>query len=101
MLRTVIRSLRKSPPRLGLAHRCSCRRSTVSTWRFLIAGINPPKYEFTKSPSNYGDADSLCKRKLRVSTASLEAGETTTPEIRYSLWDLVAYFTRLGTFGFG
>ena len=36
-----------------------------------------------------------------MGTASLEAGETTTPEIRYSLWDLVAYFTRLGTFGFG
>ena len=36
-----------------------------------------------------------------MSTASIESGETTTPEIRYSLWDLVAYFTRLGTFGFG
>ena len=36
-----------------------------------------------------------------MSTASLEAGETTTPEIQYSLWDLVAYFIRLGTFGFG
>jgi chromate transporter len=37
-----------------------------------------------------------------VSTSSIEtAGETTTPAIRYSLWDLVAYFTRLGTFGFG
>ena len=36
-----------------------------------------------------------------MSTASLEAGETTTPESRYSLWELVAYFIRLGTFGFG
>src|SRR6478736_9584195 len=108
MLRTITRSFRKSPLELGLARHSLCRHSLGSIWRFRTGGINPPKYEFTKSPIECSDivtflakALPLNKGKSRVSTASLEAGETTTPEIRYSLWDLVAYFTRLGTFGFG
>jgi chromate transporter len=36
-----------------------------------------------------------------VTTTLTQADETATPATQYSLWDLVAYFTRLGTLGFG